>query len=173
MAATGSIIFRHTPCALVLDPDHARMPAGAGYGRRDVQQRLYDHAGRTVADLRRAGEDGVGEDAVGEDDGVRYATGTAPTLPAARSPYGSCLRLSRSPFSWRAPTGPSARPRTSFESRASFGPIGSLGPRLSFGYVTSVDSPGMPRARRGTSLGTRQSPQVAPIAAADPVVDGQ
>ncbi|MGV9352230.1 hypothetical protein [Streptomyces misionensis] len=76
MATTGSIIFRHTPCALVLDPDHARMPAGAGYGRRDVQQRLYDQAGRTVADLRRAGEDGVGED-----DGVRYAAGTAPDAP--------------------------------------------------------------------------------------------
>ncbi|WP_199923192.1 hypothetical protein [Streptomyces sp. NRRL S-813] len=76
MSATGSIIFRHTACALVLGPDHARMLADAGYGRRDVQQWLYEHAGRTVADLRRAGKDGVGED-----NGVRHATGTTPDAP--------------------------------------------------------------------------------------------
>ncbi|WP_425826364.1 hypothetical protein [Streptomyces fractus] len=76
MSATGSIIFRTTSCALLLGPDHARQLADAGYGRADVQRWLYEHAGRTVADLRRAGKDGVGED-----NGVRYATGTAPDAP--------------------------------------------------------------------------------------------
>lgn len=76
MSATGSIIFEHTSCALLLGPDHARLLADHGYSRRDVQRWLYEHAGRTVADLRRAGKDGLGAD-----NGVRYATGTAPAAP--------------------------------------------------------------------------------------------
>jgi hypothetical protein len=51
----------------VFGPEHANLLADAGYGRSDVQSWLVEHCGRTGADLRRAGKNGVG------DNNVRYA----------------------------------------------------------------------------------------------------
>ena len=40
-------------------PEHAQMLAGAGYGKADVQAALMEHCGRTGADLRRVGKNGL------------------------------------------------------------------------------------------------------------------
>jgi hypothetical protein len=45
---------RHTP-----DPEHAQMLAGAGFSKQGVQEWLMEHCGRTGADLRRAGKNGL------------------------------------------------------------------------------------------------------------------
>jgi hypothetical protein len=55
----GSLIFRDTSCAVVLCPEHAQMLAQAGYSKADVQRWLIEHCGRTGADLRRAGKNGL------------------------------------------------------------------------------------------------------------------
>ena len=55
----GPQIFPRTPVALVLCPEHARMFAGAGMSKADVQGWLIEHCGRTAGELRRAGKSGV------------------------------------------------------------------------------------------------------------------
>ena len=40
-------------------PEHAQMLAMAGYHQADVQAWLMEHCGRTGADLRRAGKNGL------------------------------------------------------------------------------------------------------------------
>jgi hypothetical protein len=67
ISRTGSLIFRDTSAGVVFGPEHANLLATAGYRRSDVQSWLVEHCGRTHADLRRAGKDGVG------DNNVRYA----------------------------------------------------------------------------------------------------
>ena len=69
ISRTGSLIFRHTAAGVVFGPDHANLLAGAGYSRADVQAWLVEHCGRTWADLRRAGKNGIGDNPFG----VRYA----------------------------------------------------------------------------------------------------
>jgi hypothetical protein len=64
ISRTGSLIFRDTSAGVVFGPEHANLLAKAGYGRADVQSWLVDHCGRTRADLRRVGKNGVGENNV-------------------------------------------------------------------------------------------------------------
>ena len=64
ISRTGSLIFRDTSAGVVFGPEHANLLAKAGYGRADVQSWLVEHCGRTRADLRRAGKNGVGENNV-------------------------------------------------------------------------------------------------------------
>ena len=59
ISRTGSLIFRDTSAGVVFCPEHAQMLAGAGYGKADVQAALMEHCGRTGADLRRAGKNGL------------------------------------------------------------------------------------------------------------------
>jgi hypothetical protein len=49
-------------------PEHAQLLAAAGYTKTAVKEWLAEHCGRTPADLRRAGKDGVSEN------NVRFAT---------------------------------------------------------------------------------------------------
>ncbi len=56
---TGSLIFKETSAGLVLCPEHAQMLAAAGYSKRAVQDWLIEHCGRSGADLRRAGKNGL------------------------------------------------------------------------------------------------------------------
>src|ERR1700758_4610872 len=44
---------------VVFCPEHAQMLAAAGYANPDVQAWLMEHCGRTGADLRRAGKNGL------------------------------------------------------------------------------------------------------------------
>jgi len=59
ISRTGSLIFRDTSAGVVFCPEHAQMLAGAGYAKADVQAWLMEHCGRTGADLRRAGKNGL------------------------------------------------------------------------------------------------------------------
>jgi hypothetical protein len=43
----------------VLCPEHAQLLAGHGFGKHDVQAWLMERCGRTGADLRRAGKNGL------------------------------------------------------------------------------------------------------------------
>ena len=56
---TGSLIFRDTSAGVVFCPEHAQMLAKGGYAKADVQAWLMEHCGRTGADLRRAGKNGL------------------------------------------------------------------------------------------------------------------
>lgn len=70
ISRTGSLIFRDTSAGVVFGPEHAQLLGKSGFSREDVQAWLVEHCGRTRAQLRRAGKDGVGEN------GVRFADGT-------------------------------------------------------------------------------------------------
>jgi hypothetical protein len=70
ISRTGSLIFRDTSAGVVFGPEHAQLLAKTGFSRADVQSWLVEHCGRSRAELRRAGKDGVGEN------GVRFAADT-------------------------------------------------------------------------------------------------
>lgn len=72
ISRTGAWIFRHASAGIVFCPEHAQMLAGAGFGRAEVRAWLAERCGRTVADLVRAGKDGM------RDNGVRHADGDRP-----------------------------------------------------------------------------------------------
>ena len=72
ISRTGAWIFRHATAGIVFCPEHAQMLAGAGFGRAEIRAWLAEHCGRTVGDLARVGEDGLG------DNGVRHAGGERP-----------------------------------------------------------------------------------------------
>ena len=59
ISRTGSLIFRDTSAGVVFCPEHAQMLADAGFTKQDVQAWLMEHCGRTGADLRRAGKNGL------------------------------------------------------------------------------------------------------------------
>ena len=59
ISRTGSLIFRDTSAGVVFCPEHAQMLADAGFSKQDVQAWLIEHCGRTGADLRRAGKNGL------------------------------------------------------------------------------------------------------------------
>ena len=71
ISRTGALIFRDTSCGVVLCPEHAQLLAAAGFSKAVVQDWLIEHCGRTRAELRRAGKDGVNEN------NVRFAADTA------------------------------------------------------------------------------------------------
>jgi hypothetical protein len=64
ISRTGALIFRETSCGVVFCPEHAQLLAGAGFTKDDVKDWLIEHCGRTQAELRRAGKDGVSENHV-------------------------------------------------------------------------------------------------------------
>jgi hypothetical protein len=64
ISRTGALIFRDTSCGVVFCPEHAQLLAGAGFAKDDVKDWLIEHCGRTQAELRRAGKDGVSENHV-------------------------------------------------------------------------------------------------------------
>jgi hypothetical protein len=72
ISRTGALIFRDTSCGVVLGPEHAELLASAGWSKADVKAWLVEHCGRSRADLRRVGKDGVGENL------VRYAAPEPP-----------------------------------------------------------------------------------------------
>ena len=59
ISRTGSLIFRDTSAGVVFCPEHAQLLAGAGFSKQTVQEWLIEHCGRTGADLRRAGKNGL------------------------------------------------------------------------------------------------------------------
>ena len=59
ISRTGSLIFKETSAGVVLCPEHAQMLAGAGLEKKAVQEWLIEHCGRTGADLRHAGKNGL------------------------------------------------------------------------------------------------------------------
>jgi hypothetical protein len=59
ISRTGVMIFRAQSAGIVFCPEHAQMLAGAGYAKADVQAWLMEHCGRTGADLRRSGKNGL------------------------------------------------------------------------------------------------------------------
>jgi hypothetical protein len=65
LSRTGSLIFRGQSAGVVFCPEHAQMLAGAGMSKADVKDWFIEHVGRTEADLRRAGKDGVSESGPG------------------------------------------------------------------------------------------------------------
>jgi hypothetical protein len=65
LSRTGSLIFRGQSAGVVFCPEHAQMLAAAGYSKADVKDWFIEHVGRTEADLRRAGKDGVSESGPG------------------------------------------------------------------------------------------------------------
>jgi len=69
ISRTGALIFRYGGAGVVFGPEHAQLLAKAGFSRAGVQAWLVEHCGRTRADLRRAGKNGVGDNLFG----VRYA----------------------------------------------------------------------------------------------------
>lgn len=64
ISRTGALIFRDTSCGVAFCPEHAQLLAAAGYSKAAVREWLAEHCGRTAADLRRAGKDGVSENNV-------------------------------------------------------------------------------------------------------------
>jgi hypothetical protein len=64
ISRTGALIFKETSCGVVFCPEHAQLLAGAGFTKNDVKDWLIEHCGRTQAELRRAGKDGVSENHV-------------------------------------------------------------------------------------------------------------
>jgi hypothetical protein len=61
LGRTGSLIFRGQSAGVVFCPEHAQMLVSAGMSKADVKDWFIEHVGRTEADLRRAGKDGVSE----------------------------------------------------------------------------------------------------------------
>jgi hypothetical protein len=56
---TGALVHETISALVVLGPEHARLFAGAGWGKADVRQFIYDHAANTRADLAAVGKDAV------------------------------------------------------------------------------------------------------------------
>jgi hypothetical protein len=80
ISRTGALIFRDTSCGVVFCPEHAQLLAAAGYSKEAVRRWLAARCGRTTADLRRAGKDGVNEN------NVRFATAAPAAAPPAAAP---------------------------------------------------------------------------------------
>jgi len=67
---SGSWIFTHAGAGIVFCPEHAQLLASAGYGRTEIREWLWEHAGRTSAQLAAVGKDAK--------QGVRAPDGTLP-----------------------------------------------------------------------------------------------
>jgi hypothetical protein len=78
ISRTGALIFRDTSCGVAFCPEHAQLLAAAGYSKAAVKEWLAEHCGRTSADLRRAGKDGVSENNVRFAKEPQAAAGAAP-----------------------------------------------------------------------------------------------
>ena len=85
LSRTGSLIFRGQSAGVVFCPEHAQMLADAGMSKADVKDWFIEHVGRTEADLRRAGKDGVSESGPG----ARSASETERAPADTFTPYFS------------------------------------------------------------------------------------
>ena len=100
ISRTGALIFRDTSCGVVFCPEHAQLLAAAGFSKAGVQDWLIEHCGRTGAELRRAGKDGVNEN------NVRFAADAAGPMKGDGEVGGSrasCRRASTYRSSWPGP----------------------------------------------------------------------
>ena len=91
ISRTGSLIFRDTSAGVVFCPEHAQMLATAGFTKQDVQAWLIEHCGRTGADLRRAGKNGlrgIARFADADTSGPGRHLYPHPAVPAARPDRG-------------------------------------------------------------------------------------
>ncbi|MBB4931211.1 hypothetical protein F4561_002031 [Lipingzhangella halophila] len=68
ISRTGPWIFTRASVGVVFCPEHAQLLAGAGMSKRDVRGWLAERCGKSIAELERAGKDGLG------DKGVRHAS---------------------------------------------------------------------------------------------------
>ena len=59
LSRTGSLVHETISGCLVLGPEHAAVFAGAGWSKSDVRQFVYEHAGRTRAELAAVGKDAI------------------------------------------------------------------------------------------------------------------
>jgi hypothetical protein len=91
VSRTGSLIFRDTSAGVVLGPEHAQLLADAGFTKADVRSWLVEHCGRDLADLRRAGKDGVGENNVRFAGGSAEPGGPVPAVAGADEPFERIL----------------------------------------------------------------------------------
>ncbi len=88
ISRTGALIFRDTSCGVVFCPEHAQLLAAAGFSKAGVKDWLIEHCGRSGADLRRAGKDGVSEN------NVRFAADrAAPAMTGDGDAGGGFTRI--------------------------------------------------------------------------------
>jgi hypothetical protein len=62
LSRTGALVHETISGCLVLGPEHAAVFARAGWSKSDVQQFVYEHAGRTREELAAVGKDAVSRD---------------------------------------------------------------------------------------------------------------
>lgn len=56
ISRSGPWIFKHSAVGIVMNPDHARVLAEAGYSKQDVRSWLVEHSGKTEAQLAAVGK---------------------------------------------------------------------------------------------------------------------
>jgi hypothetical protein len=59
LSRTGALVHETISGCLVLGPEHAHVFARAGWSKADVQTFVYEHAGRTRAELAAVGKDAI------------------------------------------------------------------------------------------------------------------
>jgi hypothetical protein len=59
VSRTGALVHETISACLVLSPEHAHVFARAGWSKADVRQFVYEHAGRTRAELAAVGKDAI------------------------------------------------------------------------------------------------------------------
>ena len=108
ISRTGSLIFRDTSAGVVFCPEHAQLLADAGYAKADVQAWLMEHCGRTGADLRRAGKNGLrgiarfaDADTSGDDTFTRILPSPRHVPIVVAGARNAAIKCARS--SWRTP----------------------------------------------------------------------
>ncbi|WP_202922927.1 hypothetical protein [Nesterenkonia haasae] len=56
ISRSGPWIFKHSSVGIVMNPDHARVLAAAGYSKQDVREWLVEHCGKTEGQLKSVGK---------------------------------------------------------------------------------------------------------------------
>lgn len=56
ISRSGPWIFKHSSVGIVMNPDHARVLAEAGYSKQDVREWLVQHSGKTEGHLKSVGK---------------------------------------------------------------------------------------------------------------------
>lgn len=56
VSRSGPWIFRHSAVGIVMNPDHARVLAEAGYSKQDVRRWLFENSGKTEGQLTAVGK---------------------------------------------------------------------------------------------------------------------
>jgi hypothetical protein len=108
--------FRHSSGGLVLNPEHAKTLADAGYSRADVQQWLFEHATHTEAELTAAGKGGGAP----VTDGVVAMMPSAAEIPViVAGAANAAISMVFRPFGWASWSGRSVPVRYATASRPS------------------------------------------------------